>query len=236
MKVTKEVRGTVALLTCKGEFDSFVCNPFLEEIEHIIAAGVYNIVLNMRLVKFINSTAIGSIIKSRKLLKARAGELAISTPSSFVREVIDNLGLSKVIRVFASDEEAIGYFEPKEEVAVPQENTILVHFADPEKQAVFGKTPGVGKINGLDEDGVLFTVPGPAQVFERGAEVKVKFRLPLYKKAYYFDIPSVIDRVERSPDGNKVRANFTQIFEEDKKSITQFVSDLKLLKEELKNN
>jgi hypothetical protein len=35
--------------------------------------------------------------------KARSGELVISTPSSFVREVVDNLGLSKVIRVFGEN-------------------------------------------------------------------------------------------------------------------------------------
>ncbi|MEW6746826.1 MAG: STAS domain-containing protein [Planctomycetota bacterium] len=232
MKVTKEIRGETALLTCRGEFDSFVVNPFLEEIEGMISSGVKGIALNLRLVKFINSTAIGCIIKCRKLLKARGGDLVISCPSPFVHEVLENLGLTLVLSVFESDDQALDRLQPATGEPLPKENTIMVQFRDAAKQQQLGKPPCVGKINALDEDGVSFTLPGDPSLFGRGDELKVKFRLPLYRNAYYFNITGRIERAEVTDEGVRVRAAFTDIYAEDRQSIAQFVADLKLLREE----
>jgi len=65
MRLIKEMRGDAVVLTLKGEFDSFVCNPFLEQMDNLLAADIKYTVLNMRYVRFINSTGIGSIIKTR---------------------------------------------------------------------------------------------------------------------------------------------------------------------------
>ena len=56
---------------------------FQEEVEGLIKAGVVHIVMNLRLVKFINSTALGGLIKASKILTANGGQLQISRPSRF---------------------------------------------------------------------------------------------------------------------------------------------------------
>ena len=52
-------------------------------IAALIERGTNHLLLDMRLVKFINSTALGAIIRVHKRCKAEGGELVISQPSSF---------------------------------------------------------------------------------------------------------------------------------------------------------
>jgi anti-anti-sigma factor len=63
MKIDKSVLDDYAILTLKGEFDTFYVPRLQEEVEGLLEQGVRHILLNLRLVKFINSTALGSIVK-----------------------------------------------------------------------------------------------------------------------------------------------------------------------------
>ena len=107
MKLVKEVRDGIVVLTLKGEFDSFVTGSFSGEISKVQEEGGHRIVLNQRLVKFINSTALGSIIKARKGCREAGGDLVISSPSHAVREAMESLGLDRVFRIFEDDEAAV---------------------------------------------------------------------------------------------------------------------------------
>ena len=65
MKIQRSVLDqAVAGIHLTGEFDAFAANPFLEQVEAIVQSGVVRVVVNMRLVLFVNSTAIGSLIKA----------------------------------------------------------------------------------------------------------------------------------------------------------------------------
>jgi anti-anti-sigma factor len=107
MKVLKEHHDGVTLLTLKGEFDSFVCAGFTQEVAAIQAEGIHQLVLNLRLVKFINSTALGAMIKARKACRAAGGEVVISHPSPAVREAMESLGLDRLFTIHDDDEAAI---------------------------------------------------------------------------------------------------------------------------------
>jgi anti-anti-sigma factor len=110
MKVLKENRDGVMLLTLKGEFDSFVCAGFTQEVGATQAEGIHYIVLNLRLVKFINSTALGAMIKARKACRAAGGDLVISHPSPAVREAMESLGLDRLFSIHDDDEAAVAAF------------------------------------------------------------------------------------------------------------------------------
>ena len=88
MRIDRSVSDDYATLTLKGEFDTFYCTPLLEEVEDLLERGVNHMILNMRLVKFINSTALGAVIKAHKRCRAEDGELVIAHPSPFVRDVM----------------------------------------------------------------------------------------------------------------------------------------------------
>lgn len=234
MKIDREITGDVAVLGLRGEFDSFVVNSFLEEVEALAISGVRSLVLDMRMVKFIMSTAIGAIVKSRKMMKELGGDLVISQPSSFVRDVLESLQLTRVIKVFDENNQAITQLGTTAGSALPVGNSALLHFNDGDKQSALGK-PAIGRISDLTEDGLSLSVSLKPHLFPSSADVRVKFRLPLFKRSYYFEIPSkVVDAVPEA-DGAKVKIRFTRIEDPDRESIRQFLSDMNFLRSEAKN-
>jgi len=266
MHIQAEPRENYTVLHLRGEFDTFYCPMLQAEVDSLMAAGVRNIVLNLRLVKFINSTAMGAIIKASKVLKKEAGQLTISRPSTFCRETLGKVGLERVVPIFDSDEAAgEGMLEgatPKaggddailqeDETAIlfsPVDEKRVPHFIEREASMTnpvhghsFGTSwRGVGRMSGLDADGVRFTWNGGetgmtsfeiAQFMALGTEVKVKFRLPLLKKG--LSVATVtITEIEERPDGVKIGASFSEIDDETRQSVQQYAEDLRFLKKEL---
>jgi anti-anti-sigma factor len=226
MKLTKQVRGDAALLTVQGEFDSFVCNPFIEQIDRLAEEGVTLVALSMKGIKFINSTGVGCIIKSRKKLKELDGDLVIARPSGFVRESLESLGLTGVLKVFDTDEAALQHFKASDGVDMGEGNNVLVHPAGKRS------TPVVSRIRKLEEEGIHFEVDDPDTEMAQGMPVKLKFRVPLFRKSHYFDITAEITEIVHSTGGATVKARFTQISDEDRTSIGQFVKDMQFLRKE----
>lgn len=224
----------VAALTLTGEFDSFAANPFLEQVDAIIHSGTSNVVANLRLVLFINSTAIGSLIKARKRLKGLGGDLVIAEPSARVKETLSSLGLEKVIRTFNSDDDAIHFLCQAEDAAVdiPSENTVLLRFAEAAKQKAFKDSSSVAKIKNLAEDGIKFTTSAQPSLFESGTKVKVKFRLPLFRKNYFFEIDCAVASTSSESGGQTVFAEFQDISDDDQRAIADFVREMRLLRDE----
>lgn len=106
MHISVEPRDDYAILHCRGEFDTYYVPLMQAEIDALTKSGIVRVVLNLRFVKFINSTALGAMIKASKGLAAKGGRLVVSRPSSFVRDIIEKVGLDRVVGVYATDEEA----------------------------------------------------------------------------------------------------------------------------------
>ena len=187
MHIKAEPRDQYTILHLRGEFDTYYCPMLQKEIDALISAGVVHVALNLRLVKFINSTALGAIIKASKVLKAAGGKLVISRPSSFCRDIMEKVGLERVVTLYDSDEEAgAGLFEaasqqpargaePPEEdesalLFTPADPARVEHFIPAEKRSR-SKNPvhghsfganwnGVGRMSSLDGEGMRFTWSG----------------------------------------------------------------------------
>jgi anti-anti-sigma factor len=184
MHITVEPSENHAILHLRGEFDTYYCPMLQEEIDGVQKAGVRHVVLNLRLVKFINSTALGAIIKASKALTGAGGALAISRPSPFCRDILEKVGLDRIVPVHGSDEAAVESFSLSSEDASADSNStfeedksaVLFNLADPERLAHFipqakSKNPvhghafgsnwsGVGRMASLDANGLSFTWNG----------------------------------------------------------------------------
>jgi len=228
MKVVKKIWEDRALLTLTGEFDPFVCRPFLEQIDLLLQEGIYFLVLNMEQVTFINSTAIGGLLKARRKAREAGGEMLLSSPSPFVQETLDQLGLSDLIRRFPNDEQALESFAvPEDGVRLSDEsNNVLVHL--PDKTA----GPVIGRMRTLDRDRLVFEVPKTRADLASGLALQLKFRLPLYARSRYFEIPSTIEKIVHSSQGALVTASFNAVSEEDREALDQFVEDMQFLRKE----
>jgi len=188
MHITAEPRDNYTILHLRGEFDTFYCPHLHKEVEALMTAGTNRIVLNLRLVKFINSTALGAIIKASKTLGAEGGKLTIARPSRFCADIIQKVGLDRVVPMFESDEaagaallEGVSEGElpvtdlPEEEEGAlmfsPTDLSRVEHFipeehrgggqANPVHGHKFGKSwRGIGKMNDLSAEGLRFTWAG----------------------------------------------------------------------------
>ena len=186
MHISVEPSEDHAVLHLRGEFDTYYVPLLQQEIESLVKGGVTRVVLNLRLVKFINSTALGSIIKASKQLHAKGGRLVISRPSPFCRDILEKVGIDRVVNVFESDEEAVeslmqaagpkrtlqdGELDENQSAVLftPIDEARIEHFLPTSKRTV--KTPlskdkaqgswsGAGRMSGLDAHGIRFTWSG----------------------------------------------------------------------------
>ena len=94
MKIERKTAGDVTLLAFTGEFDAFNLPTISEKLDNLIQTGVKKLVFNLRLLKFINSSALGYLIKTHKRLKEIDGELVLSEPSKFFQSTITTLGIT----------------------------------------------------------------------------------------------------------------------------------------------
>jgi anti-anti-sigma factor len=185
MHISVEPRDDFAILHLRGEFDTYYVPLLQTEIDALGKAGIHRAVLNLRLVKFINSTALGAIIKASKQLSAKGGKLVVSRPSAFCRDIFEKVGLDRVVGVFATDEEASDYLlqgttrhKAADHHVEEQHSTVLFtpvdvsrieHFLPEDKRTVVAPIThekssaawsGAGRMSSLDPKGLRFTWNG----------------------------------------------------------------------------
>ena len=188
MHIHVEPHESHAVLHLRGEFDTYYCPLLQEEIDQLVRGGMKHAVLNLRLVKFINSTALGAIIKANKVLAKEGGKLVISRPSPFCRDIIAKVGLDRVVPVFDTDEAAAAALQgagagsaskeagPGEDPLAEDRSSLLFspidesridHFVPSSRQVnpvhghAFGKKwSGVGRMSALNAEGLSFTWGG----------------------------------------------------------------------------
>ena len=255
-----------AVLHLRGEFDTYYVPVLQDEIDALDKAGVPSAVLNLRLVKFINSTALGAILKASKSLSSKGGKLVISRPSAFCRDILEKVGLDRVVPVFDSDEEAVASLRGAEAPAPAADakdfeedpSSVLFRLVDQERLRHFidqvkAKNPvhghafgdnwaGVGRMSGLDDEGLRFTWNGGntdlspfdmGQMLSVGTILSVKFRLPLLQRGYC-EANCEVSLLEERSEGVKVGCKFTEIDEETRDAVRQYAKDMAFLKEELR--
>ncbi|GJM20394.1 MAG: hypothetical protein DHS20C15_03090 [Planctomycetota bacterium] len=225
MKVLKENLSGIVVLTLKGEFDSFVTNPFSTEIGKVQDEGVHKIVLNMRLVKFVNSTALGAMIKARKGCRAAGGDLVVSQPSPSVREAMESLGLDRLFSIFDDDDAALAELDKSGAVELDEdaESTVMIHVPEATR-------PIVARLRKLEADSIECRMPAGAPDLVRGRELRLKFRLPLYRKEY-FEVAGRVERCESEGGQAVVTLHITEASDADREAIESFVDDMRELRD-----
>jgi anti-anti-sigma factor len=91
----------------EGDFGSHNFWEVQAEIEAILESGCTKLVLNVGRMEFINSSALGYLIKTWKELTPMGGHLVLSQPTDFVTRTMSVLGLDTVFRIYPDDETAV---------------------------------------------------------------------------------------------------------------------------------
>ena len=117
MRIERKAAGNVTILAFAGEFDAANVPETIEETDELIE-GSLRLVFNFRDLTFIDSSGIGYLLKTMKVLRDRNGELVCSEPAKCFRNIVDVYGIGQVFKIFASDRAALEHFgEPGSESA-----------------------------------------------------------------------------------------------------------------------
>lgn len=269
MHIHVEHNDNYAILHLRGEFDTYYVQSLQQEIDELIKSGVVRAILSLRLVKFINSTALGAIIKASKTLTAKEGKLVIARPSAFCREIIEKVGLDRVVPIYDTEEDAVAAVQSDKKKAagapagakLADESAVIFALVDAKRIEHFlseearkkGKLQlgekidakgwsSAGRMASLDDRGVHFTWSGGdtglepfamGQMLSIGTELKVKFRLPLFKQGYC-EALGTVSEIEERADGVKVGVAFTKIDDKTLEGVRQYAKDMQFLREELR--
>jgi anti-anti-sigma factor len=253
MKIDKLLYEHFAELRLRGEFDTFYAPRLTDEVDQLIATGYRHVILNLRLVKFINSTALGSIIKANKRARAEGGDLVVAQPSGFVRDVMTQIGVDRVVPMFDDFEKAKEHLQKQmqrdDTPTVIGDSTVLFEVEEPERIAKLGgRRTGLGTVLRVDHERLRFSWDGGGRglgradlesLFAPGLPLRNKFKVKLCKNDY-FDVASQIESTEAKQQEDRswgivVTAKHTNLGDADRLALAQFADDLDYLKQQLKD-
>lgn len=236
MILEQEVRGDVGVLSVTGEFDTLDVEKFAAAVAALLAAGTVRAALSLEKLTFINSTALGSLIREHERLTQAGGDLACAALSPFTLKNFRLLGMDRRIRCFPTLEEAVAYLRGvgKGGVAPGGAQRVGFRFASEGEKG----RERLAELLEMREDGLslrLDNVEGldPAAAFPPGRELILRFGLELAHPTHEFRVRGRV-RTADSGAGRKVAVHvaFDRMPRTEEEAIARFVKDLRYIRSE----
>ena len=97
----------VVLITFDGSIEDF---PMLiQTMDNLIADGTRRLALDIGALPFINSAALGYLVKAYKNMEDQGGEIALCNLQPAIVNIMEMTQLDEVFPAFQSSEEAVAY-------------------------------------------------------------------------------------------------------------------------------
>ena len=85
------------VVSLRGELDSAALNSLVDEFSDALAGDDADVVVDLADVEFIGAAWIGTLVRSRAVLRAQDRDLTVRSPSRVVFRLLDLCGLSYLI-------------------------------------------------------------------------------------------------------------------------------------------
>ena len=241
MEILSATEDGVRFLGFVGAFDTPEVDSFQAHVDAAIDEQVFKVVINLAQMSFINSTALGALIRAQKRLNQYGGDLAMAEPSAFASGVFKTLGIDRKIKCFGSEADSVEYMKTvgAEGVSVEGEQQVSFSFVDRAQTAVAGDEPRIGIVKSIGEGGIRFQWENldnldVDKMFVANAPLKLRFQLPLYHETHTFTAEGTVASSSITAGGRvTVQAAFVNLKDVERRAIQQFVRDLRYLKGEL---
>ena len=103
---TNEVDGAT-IIAVGGEIDVYTAPKLRDKITELVADGVYDIIVDMEAVEFLDSTGLGVLVGGLKKVRAHDGSLDLVCTQERLLKIFRITGLAKVFVIHDSAEEAL---------------------------------------------------------------------------------------------------------------------------------
>jgi anti-anti-sigma factor len=113
LKMTEGAHGDWAVLRVSGEMDLVTSPQVRERVHDAVADGRHSLVLDLSGVQFCDSSGVGVLIATRRLMRSCRGRLRVVLPArgaedgSHVNRVLAALGVRRLFDVYADAADAI---------------------------------------------------------------------------------------------------------------------------------
>ena len=113
MQLTFETIGDVAVSVVPvDELDASNAEEFKREISSVLDAHA-KLVLDLRRLRFVDSSGLGAFISCLRKLNAKGGDLKLCSMSKQVRAVFELVRMHRVFDILATPEDAVHAFESR---------------------------------------------------------------------------------------------------------------------------
>ena len=98
---TRDVDGTT-IVAVGGEIDVYTAPKLRDKITELVGAGIYDLVIDMEAVEFLDSTGLGVLVGGLKKVRAHDGSLQLVCTQDRLLKIFRITGLSKVFVIHDS--------------------------------------------------------------------------------------------------------------------------------------
>ena len=103
---TNEVDGAT-IIAVGGEIDVYTAPKLRDKITELVADGVYDIIVDMEAVEFLDSTGLGVLVGGLKKVRAHEGSLQLICTQDRLLKIFRITGLAKVFVIHDSADGAL---------------------------------------------------------------------------------------------------------------------------------
>jgi anti-anti-sigma factor len=102
-RINVETEGPAAVVTASGELDAFVA----DELGAAFAGAGETVVADLESVSFMDSTALGVLVRAVREVESRSGQIRVVLPAGMARRIFEITTLDRVLPVAASRSDAL---------------------------------------------------------------------------------------------------------------------------------
>ena len=103
---TRDVHGKT-VVTVGGELDVYTATRLRDTITELLAAGVYDVIIDMLDVEFLDSSGLGVLVGALKKVRAHDGSLQLICNQNRVLKIFRITGLAEVFLIHESADAAL---------------------------------------------------------------------------------------------------------------------------------
>lgn len=114
----RTVDGT-CVVELDGDLDIFIVDEMRRDLTGV-AEEHRHVVLDLSSVRFLDSSALGVLVKTKQVASSSGGAVCLAAPSDFIQRILDTTGLNRVFPTFDEVDAACRWLTHQEQTQEPK--------------------------------------------------------------------------------------------------------------------
>jgi len=106
MNISEREKNKFHIIDIKGKINRLKDSVSLKSVfNELLVKGIRNVALNLKNVTYLDSGALNVIIYTFNSLAKEKGTLVLIAPNEYVRDVLEVVGLNKIVKIYSTEED-----------------------------------------------------------------------------------------------------------------------------------